>query len=66
MTEKPPGDSVTQDEYVAQTKSSETFEPAGHHRPGAINIVENPLMVCYHQVNLTALPGMMVDQVRSL
>lgn len=46
MNEKPPGEVVTQDEYVAQAMSAEPLEGTGRHQPGAINIVENPLMVC--------------------
>lgn len=63
MNEKPPGDVVTQDEYVAQAKSAEPLEAAGRHQPGAINIVENPLMVCIPPIPLRTLRGMRANQV---
>lgn len=55
MNEKPLGEVVTQNEYEAQTTSPEPPGGAGHQRPGAINIVENPLTVCYSSAALTAL-----------
>lgn len=63
MNEKPQGEVVTQDEYAVQSTPPEAPKAADSHRPGAINIVENPLTVCYRSGALSAVLGTGSNQV---
>lgn len=45
MSEKAPHGVLAHDEYVGQTTPQESTGAAGRRQAGALNIVENPLMV---------------------